>query len=404
MNVLVLTSRFIWPLTDGGAIRDFNLLRETSRHHEVHLLCFLSNPKDRENFDALKPYCRSITGIELERGKFMSAANALLGTVGSRPFILREYSRRAMASAIESLAAKERIDVIHAHFLHMGQYAENKNGAAFVLDVHNLEHVLWKRLAGRLRNPLKRAFAEIQAGKLAAWERSVAAATDVTVTLSEEDRIEFERVAPGAEVAIVPNGVDLEFWHPYENAVEPGSIIYFGNLAWLPQADAVISFVNETMPRIVSRVPHAKLYIVGNNPPDSIYRLANERIVVTGYVEEIRDYIARAAAVVMPLRIGAGTKHRILQALAMKKAIVASPVAAEGMDLTHAVNVMIADDPDAFAGRIVELLENAGLREKLGGNGLKLMRERYGWTGIYGKLDAVFERAASKRKRSGPAA
>jgi len=293
--------------------------------------------------------------------------------------------------------AEERIDVIHAHFLHMGQYAAHKSGAALVLDAHNLEHVLWKRLAGRLRNPLKKAFAEMQSGKLARWERLVSAETDVFVALSDEDRAEYLRLAPGADAATVPNGVDLEYWRPSDNAVEPGSIIYFGNLGWLPQADAVIAFVNETFPRVVAARADAKLYIVGNNPPDSIRRLANERIVVTGYVDDIREYIARAAVVVMPLRIGAGTKHRILQALAMKKAIVASSIAAEGMELADSVNVMIADASETFAKRTIELLGDPGLRERLGTSGLHLMRERYSWTGIYAGLDAVFERAASRR-------
>lgn len=397
MNVLVLTSRFLWPLTDGGAIRDYNLLRETSRRHNVHLLCFLANPKDRDNYRELEPFCKSITGIELARPKIGSAANLVLGTVGTRPYIMREYWRAGMAAAVERAVDEKRIDVIHAHFLHMGQYAGSKGRAAFVLDVHNIEHVLWGRFAEKLRNPLKRSFAVIQSEKLVALERAVAAATEVTVTLSDEDRTEYQRIAPAAEVVTVPNGADLDYWRPSAEPVEPGSIIYFGNLAWLPQADAVIAFVNETFPRIVERVPNAKLYIVGNNPPPSIWNLAGERIVVTGYVDDIREYIARAAVVVMPLRIGAGTKHRILQALAMKKAVVASPVAAEGMNLVDGVNVRIADDAESFARRVVELATNARARETLGENGLKLMLEKHSWTKIYRGLDAAFERAVSRR-------
>jgi sugar transferase (PEP-CTERM/EpsH1 system associated) len=397
MNVLVLTSRFLWPLTDGGAIRDYNLLRETSRRHNVHLLCFLASPKDRDNYRELEPYCKSITGIELKRPKLGSAANLVLGTAGARPFIMREYWRPAMAAAVERAVDEKRIDVIHAHFLHMGQYAGSKGRSAFVLDVHNIEHVLWGRFAEKLRNPLKRSFAVIQSEKLVALERAVAAATEVTVTLSDEDRAEYERIAPGADVVTVPNGADLEYWRPSEKPVEPGSIIYFGNLAWLPQADAVIAFVRETFPRVVERVPNAKLYIVGNKPPPSIWNLAGERIVVTGYVDDIREYIARAAVVVMPLRIGAGTKHRILQALAMKKAIVASTVAAEGMNLADGVNVRIADDAELFARRVIELMTNARARETLGENGLKLMLEKHSWARIYRGLDAAFERAVSRR-------
>ncbi len=395
MRVLVLTSRYIWPLTDGGAIRDFNLLRETSRHHDVYLLCFLQKPEDRENFHAVEPYCKKIIGVDLKRGRVAMVANLLLGTLGSRPFIMREYWRPEMAAVLERVVSEERIDVIHAHFLHMGQYAEHHGTAGFVLDAHNLEHVLWNRLADRMRNPLKKLFARIQARKLLQLERWVAARTDVTVTLSDQDRDEVLRLAPGSDVQTVPNGADLEYFHPFDTEVEPGSIIYFGNLAWLPQADAVIDFAEEIFPRIVSRDDRAKLYIVGINPPESVRRLAGDRIVVTGFVDDIREYIARAAVVVMPLRIGAGTKHRIFQALAMEKAIVATTVAAEGMALEDSVNAMIADDSETFADRTVELLNDPEKRRELGVNGARLVREHHGWSGIYGGLDDVFKRAVS---------
>lgn len=397
MKVLVLTSKFIWPLNDGGVIRDFNLLRETAKRHEVYLLSFLINQTDRDYFSALKPYCKKIIGVDLRRPKWLALKNAVLGTIGSRPFILREYFQGDMAETIEKVITEENIDVIHAHFLHMGQYITKKKLASLVYDPHNLEHILWKRLSENLENSLKRTFAKLQCQKLIHWQQIVAANSEVCVTLSDKDRDEYLRIAPYADITTVPNGVDIEFWSPIPNKDEPYSIIYFGNLSWLPQADAAIYFYDKIFPHVLANVPEVKLYIVGQNPPESVKKLASDRIIVTGFVEDIRQYIARTAVVVMPLRIGAGTKHRIFQALAMKKSIVATSVAAEGIALKHGETVMLADEAEVFAKHTITLLRKPELRKKLGHAGWKLVHEQYNWVKIYEILDSVFRRAVEKR-------
>ena len=398
MRILVLTSKFIWPLTDGAVIRDFNLLRETAKHHDVFLLSFLTKREDREYFSALEPYCKKIVGIDLSRPKWLTAKNAVFGSVGSRPFILREYLRRDMAEAIEKVVAEERIEVIHAHFLHMGQYLIQKKSAPLVYDAHNLEHVLWRRLSQTVEDRLKRTFARLQYQRLIRWQQIMASNSEICVTLSDEDREEYLRIAPYADVITVPNGADIEFWHPLPTEIEPHSIIYFGNLSWLPQSDAALYFHDEIFPLILAQVREATFYIVGQNPPQSVKDLASDKVIVTGFVEDIRQYIARAAVVVMPLRIGAGTKHRIFHALAMKKALVASSVAAEGIALRNEDTALLADDPGAFANHVVTLLKNPELCKELGEAGRKLVCERYDWAAIYSSLERAFERASKKRR------
>lgn len=400
MRILVLTSKFIWPLNDGGVIRDFNLLRETAKQHEVYLLSFLTKKTDRDYFYALKPYCKKIIGIDLYRHKWAMIANAVFGTFGSRPFILHEYLRSEMAEAIEKVVREEKINLIHAHFLHMGQYMVKKKSVSLVFDPHNLEHVLWKRLSENLKNPIKKRFAEFQYQKLIHWQQIVAEVSDACVTLSDNDRNEYIRIAPYADITTVPNGVDLDFWSPIDSEVEPHSIIYFGNLSWLPQADAVIYFKEKIFPHILDKISNAKLYIVGQNPPKSVYKLASDNIVVTGFVEDIREYISRAEVVVMPLRIGAGTKHRIFQALAMKKSIVATSVAAEGIALEHGATAMLTDNPEKFASYVLELMKNKDLRQNIGEDGWKLVHDRYDWRKIYDSLDTVFLRAFEKRSHT----
>ena len=398
MRILTLISKFPWPLTDGAVIRDFNLLRETAKRHDVFLLCFLFKPSDREQFDALRPYCQKIIGLDLVRTKGRTLINATQSLVTSDPFILREYWRPEMARALEKFVDEEHIDVIHSHFLHMSQYVGHKRGAALVHDAHNLEHVLWERMARTTGNPLKKAFIQTQYGKLVRKQQDVARASEKCVVLSDEDRAEYRRICPGADVTTVPNGADVEYWTPRDNISEPGSILYFGNLSWPPQADAAIYFHDKILPLIRRQVPDAKFYIVGQNPPESLKALASDRVIVTGFVPDMRDYIARATVVVMPLRAGAGTKHRVFQALCMKKPVVCTAVAAEGIALTHGETALLADEPETFASATVSLLQDAALRQRLGERGRQLVLDRYDWRAIYERLEEAFQEAVRKQK------
>jgi sugar transferase (PEP-CTERM/EpsH1 system associated) len=400
VRILTLISKFPWPLTDGAVIRDFNLLREAAKRHDVSLLCFLFKPSDREHFDALRPYCKKIVGIDLMRPKWRTLANAAQSLVTADPFITREYWRTEMASALEKFVDEERIDVVHSHFLHMSQYVGHKRSAAFVHDAHNLEHVLWQRMERTTTNPFKKAFIHSQYGKLVRLQQDVARASEKCVVLSDEDRAEYLRICPGADVTTVPNGADVDYWTPGDTngAVEPSSLLYFGNLSWPPQADAAVYFHDKILPLIRQRVPGVKFYIAGQNPPEAVKVLASDDVIVTGFVPDMRDYVASAAVVVMPLRAGAGTKHRVFQAMCMKKPVVCTAVAAEGIALTQGETALLADEPETFANATISLLQDAALRQKLGEQGRQLVLDRYDWRAIYERLEKAFQEAVDKRK------
>jgi sugar transferase (PEP-CTERM/EpsH1 system associated) len=400
VRILTLISKFPWPLTDGAVIRDFNLLREAAKRHEVSLLCFLVKPSDRDQYGALEPFCKKIVGIDLVRPKWRTVANATRSLVTPDPFIIREYWRPEMARALEQFVDEERIDVIHSHFLHMSQYVGSKRNAAFVHDAHNLEHVLWQRMERTTGSPLKKIFIRSQYSKLVRLQQNVARASEKCVVLSDEDRIEYRRICPEADVMTVPNGAEVEYWTPRDNTngAEPASILYFGNLSWPPQADAAIYFHDKILPFVRQYVPDVKFYIAGQNPPATVKALASQRVIVTGFVPDMREYVARASVVVMPLRAGAGTKHRVFQALCMKKPVVCTAVAAEGIALTHGETALLADDPETFAKATVSLLQDAALRQRLGERGRQLVLDRYDWRAIYERLEEAFQEAVRKRK------
>lgn len=401
MRVLVLTAKTIWPLLGGAEIRNFNLMKETARAgHDVYLLSFLLGRNDRDQFDGLTPHCKKVVGIDLIRPKTSRISKALKSVAGgSRPFIIDEYFRPQMVAALEKIVEEEKIDVIHSHFLHVAQYAEYKGRAAFVYDAHNLEHVLWDRFARFQKNPAMKTFAKIQLPKFVEWQKRVAAHSEKIVTLSDDDRDEFLRIAPDADITTVSNGADIEFFQPLPDIkVEEDSVIYFANFGWPPQDDAALYFHNEILPIVRKERPNVKLYLVGKTPPEAIRRLASDSVIVTGFVEDIREYIQRASVVVLPLRVGAGTKHRVFQSLAMKKPLVTTSVGAEGIALEQDKTAMVTDDTATFARYTLDLLGDAAKRNAMGEAGRELVVNHYDWRANYKVLDRVFEEAVAKRR------
>jgi polysaccharide biosynthesis protein PslH len=399
MRILVLTAKAIWPLHGGAEIRNFSLLKEASRHHEIYSLSFLLGSDPGEHVRALEPYCRRVETINLPRPKPERVSKAIASFAGgTRPFVLSEYHSRDMASALERMVREEKIDVIHAHCLHVGQYVEHRGRAAFVYDAHNLEHILWARFA-RVQKPLMRAFARNQIPKFVKWERHVGLHSEKVVMLSDDDRTEFLKVVPESDVATIPNGADVEFFQPRPDVpIEENSIIYFAHFGWPPQDDAALYLHNDILPLVRRQIPSARLYLVGRNPPPPIQRLAGNGVTVTGMVPDIREYIQRAAVVALPLRIGSGQKHRVFQSLAMEKPVVTTSVGAEGIALEHDVNALLSDDPARIAEYIVELLRDPERGRRIGRAGRELVLSRYEWAANYRLLDRVFAEAVEKRR------
>ena len=400
MRILVLTAKAIFPLHGGAEIRNFSLLREASRQHEVYSLSFVNEGGAEEHIRGVEPFCKRVEVVTMPRRPRSKRMGFALASWfgGSRPFILSEYRSAAMSAALARMVREEKIDVIHAHCLHVGQYVEERGRAAFVYDAHNLEHVLWARFA-KVQPPPMRAFIRNQIPKFLKWERYVGLHSEKVVMLSEEDRLEYLKVAPESDVATITNGADVDYFQPRPDAaVEENSIIYFAHFGWLPQDDAALYLHNDILPLVHREIPDAHLYLVGRTPPPAIQRLAGERVTVTGTVPDIRDYIARAAVVALPLRIGSGQKHRVFQSLAMEKPVVTTSVGAEGIALEHDVNALLSNDPAQIAQHIVDLLRDPERRARIGRAGRRLVLERYEWSANYRLLDRVFEEAVQKRR------
>ncbi len=215
--------------------------------------------------------------------------------------------------------------------------------------------------------------------------------------MSEQDQEKLSSLCPGIAVEIVSNGVDLEYFKSEEVEQNEVSLVFTGSMDWQPNEDAVLYFCHHILPLIRTELPDVVFYIVGSKPSDGVLKLGGrEGVVVTGEVEDVRPYIAGATVYVVPLRIGGGTRLKILQALAMRKAVVSTSIGCEGLALRPNDHLLVADEPQQFAAHTVQLIKDRSLRDRLGENGGVLVQERYDWDAIVGRLDLLYRRLISR--------
>ena len=182
----------------------------------------------------------------------------------------------------------------------------------------------------------------------------------------------------------------MSYFIPSDLSPEPASLVFTGMMAYVPNSDGMLYFLDEIFPLIQKSVPHAKIYIVGNNPPRALQQRASESVIVTGFVDDVRPYVWRSSVYVVPLRMGGGTRLKVLEAMAMKKPIVTTAIGCEGIDLRNGESALVLDQPQMFASAVVELLGSPSLRERLTTNGYELVRSRYQWDMIVREADRIY--------------
>ena len=400
MKILVLTTRSPYPLHEGRALRTYNLLKQTARKHEVYLCTFLQNEAEVEGLEHLREFCAQVYGEPLylgpSRGDLLRdvARNAL-----SRiPIHATKYSRPSMMRKVADWLASRRIDVLHLDMLHLGEYAKLATGLPRVLVEHNVESVILERRLGTEDSLANRLYLRYQLNKLTRYETQLCSTVDEVVTVSDLDAEQLRARCPGARFTPVSNGVDSEFFASRHLEKVPGSLVYVGSLEWFPNLDAIRFFCAEILPLIAQRVPQVTLTVVGKIPGPAIKAEFDRypNVTLTGLVDDVRPVIDRSAAYVVPLRIGGGTRLKILDALAMEQALISTAVGCEGLELTHGRELLIADRPQDFADAVVRVLNDAELARSLGVAGHRQVCAKYDWRSIAGVLEKVYESAVAR--------
>jgi glycosyltransferase involved in cell wall biosynthesis len=257
-----------------------------------------------------------------------------------------------------------------------------------ILDEHNIEYDIVRRTAISTREIDRKLYSELNWRKLRAEERDAWRRFDGCTVTSSRDEALLLRDVPSARTAVVPNGVDVPFFSAYSAQVpDEMSLLFFGTVRYHPNLDGLLFFLREVMPRLKARYPTVKLRIVGPSVVPEIAARAGDDVEVVGLVDDVRPYIARATVVIVPLRIGGGTRFKILEAMAMGKAAVSTVVGAEGIAVRDGEDILLANDAVHFARQIGRLLDDAALRERIGAAARRLAERDYSWDASVARLE-----------------
>jgi sugar transferase (PEP-CTERM/EpsH1 system associated) len=404
MNILWIKTELLHPIDKGGKIRTYNMLKELKREHRITYLTLDDGTTDAAARECAIEYCHDLVCVpHTQRQKFTAGFYAELfsNLLSPLPYAIKKYTSHELRQEISRRAGD--CDVVVCDFLAPAANVPTNLGKPTVLFQHNVEAMIWKRHCEVQNNPLKKAYLLAQWKKMRAFERRMCRSFDSVVAVSEED-CEQMRSEYGAEnVFDVPTGVDTEFFRP--SGVEksaPHNLVFTGSMDWLPNEDAIRYFTEQIMPRIKSQIPDATLTVVGRNPYQSLVELAknDDSIIVTGRVDDVRPYMERAAAYVVPLRVGGGTRLKIFEAMAMEKPIVSTTIGAEGLPVSHGAELLLADTPEAFAAAVVRVLQDSDLANELAQRAANLVRAEFGWQKVAERFANICEGALIASQRS----
>ena len=385
MRILWLKTELLHPVDKGGKIRTYNMLKELKREHHVTYLTLddgTASAADRRN---ASEYCHELVCIpHVRREKFTPGFyfELFLNLVSQHPYAIKKYESRAMHREIVEREQKNSFDLLVCDFLAPAANVPASLAMPAVLFQHNVEAMIWKRHHEVQTNPIKKAYLHGQWQKMRRFEAEMCRRFDSVIAVSAEDREQMKREYGAAAVFDVPTGVDTEFFRPARNAeLSPHNVVFTGSMDWLPNDDAIRYFMREIMPLIRKRVPDVTLTVVGRSPAAALVDLSKEdsSLIITGRVDDVRPYMETAAAYVVPLRIGGGTRLKIFEAMAMEKAVVSTTVGAEGLPLSDGIELLLKDEPAAFADAVVRVLTDSAYASELAQRAASVVRENFGW-------------------------
>lgn len=411
MNVLFLSQVVPYPPHGGVLQRGYNLLRELGQQANVHLLAFVhpdvlpTKAAIEESREALGKFCTTVEYFPLwAKASSLHFVSALATSVcSSTPFSMIAHRSRTFGQRVTELLRTAPFDVVHVDTLALCQFADSdRSSIPAVLTHHNIESMLMERRAQVDTRFLARKFLHREAAKLREAERVASPRFDLNIVMSPSDESDLASRAPGVRTVVVPNGVDTAYFTPDPDQEKP-ALIYGGGMNMFANRDAVMYFLAEIWPLVRAQRPDVQFFAVGQDPPRELVAFADRdtHVVVTGYVADIREFIRRAAVYVVPLRVGGGTRLKVLDAMAMGKALVSTSIGCEGLDARPNDHLIIADTPKAFADATLALLADGGRRRCLGRAARELVERRYAWPVVGHQLIDAYRGAIETRKLGG---
>ncbi|MGH9530568.1 MAG: glycosyltransferase family 4 protein, partial [Terriglobales bacterium] len=396
--ILWVKANKLLPLHSGGDIRSFHFLRHLSSHHKLIFLSYYDGGEDKQYETELRNHFPSAQTVSTRKNAapVSRGLDYLRNLPSPAPYAVSRFASPPVREKIRSLLETGGFDVVVSDFLDAAINFPDHLTIPGVLFQHNVESEIWRRHATTESNPAKRLMYQFEFKKMLRYEQSIIRRFRHIIAVSEHDRALMQPWAGNSKITIVPTGVDVAQYRPSSETHDTAPIVMFvGSMDWEPNIDAVEFFRNEIWPLVTAKIPAARFVIVGRNPDRRVQKLASSSIEITGRVASVADQLQKAAVVIVPLRIGGGTRLKIYEAMAAGKAVVSTTVGAEGLDVSPGRDIGIADNPADFAGAVVSLLNDRDLRRRYE-RAASETAGKYDWSVIAAKFAEALESVAAK--------
>jgi sugar transferase (PEP-CTERM/EpsH1 system associated) len=388
VRILFLSQRVPYPPNRGDKITTWRLVERMKRRHEVRCVAFAHDDADVQAAAELTRLGAPTTAlrIDLRRTKLASLPLLLTG----KPLTLGAYGSRELQRVVDELAPSCQVG--YAYSSSMGAFLEPHTRLKRVMHFAELDSDKWRQYAERSKWPMSWVYAR-EHKTLLEFERRIAASFDENVLCTPLEQQVFEREIPGPRSLVLRNGVDLAHYQPKPDLAEPEHLVFVGVMDYLPNIDGCVWFVNEILPRLRAKRPGVRFTIVGSRPTDEVKALASHPgVAVTGFVDDPREFLARAAVSVAPLRIARGIQNKVLEGLAMGLPVVGTTSATQGVEGEPGRDFLLANTVDEQVAAIERVLANPEFARALGRRGREFVEEKYDWERVFDPLDALLAR------------
>lgn len=373
MKILFLTSRLPFPPIGGDRLRTFNFIKHLSKSHEVTILSLFEREEELSDIEAYKTLYHKLIPVKLSRTR--SYLNCFRGLFSSLPLQVHYYRKDEVRDRLDA-ELRQGYDAVFCHLIRMAQYLPEGNHPYKIVDFTDAISLNYER-SKTFSKGIVSFINRIESKRVFRYELDTIVRADAAIFISESDSTYLTTPFNADKIRIVPNGVDLQTFTFDSAQHDPNKIVFMGNMRTFPNADAAVFLGQHIFPLLQRRHPNLKLYVVGQEPTRAVRRLHDGKtIFVTGYVDSVSEHLQSAAAMVAPMRVGAGMKNKILEAMALGTPVVTTKIGAEGLD---AEKMLVADTPEAIAQATQTLLDDRRLRREKARSARKYVEENFGW-------------------------
>ncbi len=397
MNILFVASRFPYPPLQGDRVRAYYQLRHLAQRHAITLVAPAPNAQAGAALAAMQPYCRSI--VTVPAPAWQRWGRLLRAPLSPLPWQTLFSFPPALLQQVRSLLRAQPYHLAHVQLIRMAPVAAALDSVPKVIDLIDALSVNMRRRAQRERGPL-RWLTRAEAGRVLRYERALTHTFDQLLISSAADR---DSIGDYGNLHVAPNGVDTQAYAFGPGERQAGLLVFIGAMKYFPNVDAVTWFVREVFPAVRRALPHARLLIVGANPPAAVRRLAKaDGVTVTGFVPSTQTYLSQAAAAVVPMQSGSGMQFKVLEAMACGAPVVATPLGLGGLDAQPDRHLLVAASADEFTRQVVRLLTDPALQRYLAANARQLVEAQYSWTRSVEALERVYALACARPRADPP--